>query len=116
MVVRIIEGCNPVTVPPAAAVQDMGNVFCKLAVDTEQAVNLRMAVEEPCQKRNAAGAAVALVSAQIALAGIGNLVDFDQTVEAMRKVGRTLPFELRESALGGIAAAPTACAYCPGCN
>ncbi|MFQ9677956.1 MAG: L-serine ammonia-lyase, iron-sulfur-dependent, subunit alpha [Eggerthella lenta] len=73
-------------------------------------------VEEPCQKRNAAGAAVALVSAQIALAGIGNLVDFDQTVEAMRKVGRSLPFELRESALGGIAAAPTACAYCPGCN
>lgn len=67
-------------------------------------------VEEPCQKRNAAGAAVALVSAQIALAGIGNLVDFDQTVEAMRKVGRSLPFELRESALGGIAAAPTACA------
>lgn len=73
-------------------------------------------VEEPCQKRNAAGAAIALVSAQIALAGIGNLVDFDQTVEAMRKVGRTLPFELRESALGGIAAAPAACAYCPGCN
>ena len=72
-------------------------------------------VEEPCQKRNAAGAAVALVSAQIALAGIGNLVDFDQTVEAMRKVGRSLPFELRESALGGIAAAPTACAYCPDC-
>ena len=69
-------------------------------------------VEEPCQKRNAAGAAVALVSA---LAGIGNLVDFDQTVEAMRKVGRSLPFELRESALGGIAAAPTACAYCPDC-
>ena len=72
-------------------------------------------VEEPCQKRNAAGAAVALVSAQIALAGIGNLVDFDQTGEAMRKVGRSLPFELRESALGGIAAAPTACAYCPDC-
>ena len=51
MIVWIIEGCNSVTVPPAAAVQDMGNVFCKLAVDTEQAVNLRMAVEEPCQKR-----------------------------------------------------------------
>lgn len=73
-------------------------------------------VEVPCQKRNAAGAAVALASAQIALAGIGNLVDFDQTVEVMRKVGRSLPFELRESALGGIAAAPAACAYCPGCR
>ncbi|OUO90019.1 MULTISPECIES: L-serine ammonia-lyase, iron-sulfur-dependent, subunit alpha [Eggerthellaceae] len=72
-------------------------------------------VEVPCQKRNAAGAAVALASAQIALAGIGNLVDFDQTVEALYAVGRSLPFELRESALGGIAAAPSARAWCPGC-
>lgn len=72
-------------------------------------------VEVPCQKRNATGAATALVSAQIALANIGNLVDFDQTVEAMYKVGRSLPFELRESALGGIAATPSACAYCSGC-
>ncbi len=71
-------------------------------------------VEVPCQKRNAAGAAVALVSAQIALAGIGNLVGFDETVEAMRKVGRSLPFELRESALGGMAATPSACAWCAG--
>lgn len=73
-------------------------------------------VEVPCQKRNAAGAATALVSAQIALAGIGNLVDFDQTVEAMRKVGRSLPFELRESALGGIAATPAACGFCASCT
>lgn len=69
-------------------------------------------VEVPCQKRNAAGAAVALTSAQVALAGIGSLVDFDQTVEAMYKVGRALPFELRESALGGLAATPAACAFC----
>lgn len=73
-------------------------------------------VEVPCQKRNASGAATALVSAQIALAGIGNLVDFDQTVAVMDKVGRSLPFELRESALGGIAAAPAACAWCAQCG
>ena len=72
-------------------------------------------VEVPCQKRNAAGAAVALVSAEIALAGIGNLVDFDQTVDAMYAVGKSLPFELRESALGGLAATPAACAYCESC-
>lgn len=72
-------------------------------------------VEIPCQKRNAAGAAVALASAQIALAGVSNLVGFDETVEAMYKVGRSLPFELRESALGGIAAAPSACSWCVGC-
>lgn len=73
-------------------------------------------VEVPCQKRNASGAATALVSAQIALAGIGNLVNFDETVEAMRKVGRSLPFELRESALGGIAATPAACGFCASCT
>ena len=69
-------------------------------------------VEAPCQKRNATGAVNAIVSAQIALAGCGNLVDFDQTVEAMYRVGCSLPFELRESALGGLAAAPSACAFC----
>ncbi|RDB63770.1 serine dehydratase [Gordonibacter sp. 28C] len=69
-------------------------------------------VEVPCQKRNATAAAAALVSAQIALAGVGNLVGFDETVAAMDAVGRALPFELRESALGGIAAAPSACAWC----
>lgn len=69
-------------------------------------------VEVPCQKRNATAAATALVSAQIALAGVSNLVNFDETVSAMDAVGRSLPFELRESALGGIAATPSACAWC----
>lgn len=72
-------------------------------------------VEVPCQKRNATAAITSLVSAQIAFAGIENLVDFDETVAAMDAVGRALPFELRESALGGIAAAPSACAFCTGC-
>ncbi len=73
-------------------------------------------VEAPCQKRNATGVANAFVAAQIALAGIGNLVDFDQTVAAMFAVGKSLPFELRESALGGLAATPAACEYCTGCS
>lgn len=33
-------------------------------------------------------------------------LDFDQTVDAMFAVGKSLPFELRESALGGLAATP----------
>lgn len=69
-------------------------------------------VEAPCQKRNASGLANALVAAHLALAGIENLVPFDQTVEAMRRVGCSLPFELRESALGGIAATAAACDFC----
>lgn len=76
-------------------------------------------VEVPCQKRNATGAANALVSAQLALAGVGSPIPFDEAVGAMDAVGRSLPFELRESALGGLAATPTAralCAICPGCE
>ena len=33
----------------------------------------------------------------------------DETVEAMYKVGKTLPMELRETALGGVAATCTGC-------
>lgn len=118
------EGGSAAAMAAAASVELMGGTPAQCFAAASNALTNMMGlvcdpiaglVEEPCQKRNAAGAAVALVSAQIALAGIGNLVDFDQTVEAMRKVGRSLPFELRESALGGIAAAPTACAYCPDC-
>lgn len=69
-------------------------------------------VEVPCQKRNAMGAANALVSAEFALAGIPNLVPFDETVDALLRVGRSLPRELRETALGGLAACPSACALC----
>lgn len=69
-------------------------------------------VEAPCQKRNAIGPANSLVAAQLALAGVTNIISFDETVWAMDTVGRSLPFELRESALGGLAATPTACALC----
>ena len=73
-------------------------------------------VEAPCQKRNATGAANSLVAAQMALADINNLIDFDETVWALYAVGRSLPFELRESALGGLAATPTACVLCAKCG
>ena len=72
-------------------------------------------VEVPCQKRNATAASVAFVSAQIALSGVQNLISFDEAVAVMDEVGRGLPPELRETALGGIAKAPSACAFCAGC-
>ena len=69
-------------------------------------------VEAPCQKRNATGASNALVCAEMTLAGVRNLIPFDEMVEVMYKVGRSLPYELRETALGGIAASRTACELC----
>ncbi|MGL5348098.1 MAG: L-serine ammonia-lyase, iron-sulfur-dependent, subunit alpha [Peptostreptococcaceae bacterium] len=66
-------------------------------------------VEAPCQGRNAIGVANALISAELCLAGILNIIPFDETVAAMYKVGKTLPMELRETALGGVAATCTGC-------
>ena len=64
-------------------------------------------VEVPCVYRNATGAAVALAAAEMALAGVEFPVPFDEVVDAMGLVGRSLPPSLRETALGGLAITPT---------
>lgn len=69
-------------------------------------------VEAPCQKRNAMGASNAMISAEIALSGVRSLLPFDEVVDTMYTVGRSIPYELRETALGGCAASPTGCSLC----
>ena len=69
-------------------------------------------VEYPCQNRNAAGVASALIAAEMSLSGIPQLIPFDEMLDTMYAVGRRLPAELRETALGGCATAPSACARC----
>ncbi len=65
-------------------------------------------VEVPCVKRNAAGATLALLFADMAMAGIQSVVPLDEVIDAMDKVGRMLPESLRETGKGGVAATPTA--------
>ena len=65
-------------------------------------------VECPCIKRNAMGAANAVLSADMALAGIKSIIPFDEVVSAMRSVGRLMSVDLRETAKGGLALTPTA--------
>lgn len=65
-------------------------------------------VEYPCALRNASGVVNAFISADLALAGVKSLVPFDEVVDTMYKVGKALPESLRETALGGLAVAPTA--------
>lgn len=72
-------------------------------------------VEYPCQNRNAAGVAVALTSAEMALAGVPQLIPLDEMIAVMYNVGRRIPAELRETALGGCAAVPSACEACGKC-
>ena len=64
-------------------------------------------VEVPCVKRNAMGAANAMVAADMALAGIKSRIPCDEVIEAMFKIGQTLPTTLRETGQGGLAATPT---------
>lgn len=65
-------------------------------------------VEVPCVKRNASGVAMALVAAELALAGCGATIPADEAIGAMRRVGRAMPESLRETAEGGLATTPTA--------
>ncbi|MTK13029.1 MAG: L-serine ammonia-lyase, iron-sulfur-dependent, subunit alpha [Clostridiaceae bacterium] len=64
-------------------------------------------VEVPCAKRNAAGAVSALTTADMVMAGVMSKIPFDDTVEAMYKIGKQMPAELRETALGGLAVTET---------
>ena len=73
-------------------------------------------VEYPCQNRNASGVANALVAAELTMAGIKQLIPFDEMLDTMYKVGKRMPVELRETALGGCAVTKSACDACGGCS
>lgn len=64
-------------------------------------------VEVPCVKRNAMGAANAMVAADMALAGITSRIPCDEVIDAMFKIGQSMPIALKETAQGGLAATPT---------
>lgn len=64
-------------------------------------------VEVPCVKRNVIGAVNAISAADMALAGIESRIPVDEVIDAMGEVGRRMPVEFRETALGGLADTPT---------
>ena len=64
-------------------------------------------VEVPCVKRNVIGAVNAISVADMALAGITSRIPVDEVIVAMGEVGRRMPTEFRETALGGLAVTPT---------
>ncbi|MRX70556.1 L-serine ammonia-lyase, iron-sulfur-dependent, subunit alpha [Bacillus lacus] len=64
-------------------------------------------VEVPCVKRNAMGAANAMVAADMALAGVTSRIPCDEVIDAMFRIGQSMPTALKETAQGGLAATPT---------
>lgn len=65
-------------------------------------------VEVPCIKRNALGAANALVAANLALAGIESIIPVDEVIDTMKQVGDLMIPALKETAEAGLAVTPSA--------
>ena len=65
-------------------------------------------VEAPCLGKNVSSAANALSCANMIMAGYDALIPLDEVIETMDRVGRSLPMELRCTALGGLSITPTA--------
>ncbi len=95
-----LAGGNPDECLNASAIA----IKCVLGLVCDPVAGL---VEAPCAKRNSMGAVSAMAAADMALAGIKSIIPFDEVVDAMYRVGRAIPCELRETAQGGLAATPT---------
>ncbi len=65
-------------------------------------------VEVPCVYRNVLGVVNAVAAADMALSGIKSLLPADEVIEAMGRVGRSMPASLRETGEGGCAACASA--------
>lgn len=65
-------------------------------------------VEVPCLGKNVMAASNALSCANMALANFDPVIPLDEVIETMDRVGRSLPRELRCTALGGLSVTPTA--------
>lgn len=69
-------------------------------------------VEYPCIFRNAHGAVNALAAMEMALSGVKSIIPSDEVIAAMKEVGVKMDTSLKETALGGLAAAPSALRLC----
>jgi L-serine dehydratase len=64
-------------------------------------------VEVPCLGKNVMAASNALSCANMALANFDVVIPLDEVIEAMNQVGRSIPYELRCTALGGLSITKT---------
>jgi L-serine dehydratase len=64
-------------------------------------------VEVPCLGKNIMAASNALSCANMALANFNPVIPLDEVIETMDKVGKSLPSELRCTALGGLSVCKT---------
>lgn len=68
-------------------------------------------VEVPCIKRNVSGAVNAIISSQMALAGIKSKIPADEVIDSMKRIGNLIPSCLKETSQEGLATTQTAMNY-----
>lgn len=103
--------CGSASAMASAAVVEMMGGSVEMALDAAAIVIKNVLglvcdpvaglVEVPCAKRNIAGTVNSLTTADLVMSGVESRIPFDDTVDAMNRVGRQLPCELRETAMGG---------------
>lgn len=109
--------CGSASAMASAAVVEMMGGSVEMALDAAAIVIKNVLglvcdpvaglVEVPCAKRNIAGTVNSLTTADLVMSGVESRIPFDDTVDAMNRVGRQLPCELRETAMGGLAITKT---------
>lgn len=65
-------------------------------------------VEVPCIKRNISGAVNAVISSQLAIAGVRSAIEPDEVIASMKRIGKLLPACLRETGQDGLAVTESA--------
>ena len=105
-IVGVLVGKSPARRLPGFFSEKIGGLVCD---------PIGGLVENPCQNRNAMGASNALISAELSMAGIKSITPIDETIGVMYAVGRSIPSELRETSMGGMAVAKSACEACAAC-
>ncbi|HPO05794.1 MAG TPA: L-serine ammonia-lyase, iron-sulfur-dependent, subunit alpha [Candidatus Gracilibacteria bacterium] len=69
-------------------------------------------VEVPCIKRNGFAAQYALLGSDLAIMGVKSYIPLDEIIDSMRNIGNEMNANIRETALGGLAATKTAQTTC----
>ena len=64
-------------------------------------------VEVPCVKRNGFASTIAVLAADMSLAGINSVIPVDEVIDAMERIGRSMPCSIKETAQGGLATTAT---------
>ena len=101
----------------AAALVTLGNGTTQQAVDASSIALQNILgmicdpvanrVEVPCLGKNVMAASNALTCANMALAGYDPVIPLDEVIETMDRVGKSIPAELRCTALGGLSITKT---------